>query len=372
MGSLTEEFKRRLRLEVDSGDIRQRTMDTKLECLNQIQKVWEEVFTTGAINPANYDWGGDQTHRRPATYTLFFQVRLSSLTPNKLQEWRAAMCQAYSPSRINGAMSVFRELLKLGVEKGMLFQNHDLSSKLSYVRPGKTKLNHLPTASKFKALVAEIYDRAAKGETVFGKGLNDAGQLFEFLAYTGSRIKAANHVTWEYVDWPHNKLTFEVTKRDAYSIPLFPPLKELLERMKTAAGGDPHGPLFKVKNIKRVLHSACKAVGTPLLTHHDLRHYFATRCMENPSIDIPTISRWLGHKDGGALAMEGLRPFEGRAQPEAGHAGKIRLNDRFPGGSHAGPNLPRTPIWTAPVTAIARLRENRCETSLLFSGNKPK
>jgi len=40
----------------------------------------------------------------------------------------------------------------------------------------------------------------------------------------------------------------------------------------------------------------------PRITHHDLRHLFATRCIES-GVDIPTVSRWLGHKDGGALAM---------------------------------------------------------------------
>jgi site-specific recombinase XerD len=38
-------------------------------------------------------------------------------------------------------------------------------------------------------------------------------------------------------------------------------------------------------------------------THHDLRHLFATTCIES-GVDIPTVSRWLGHKDGGALAMK--------------------------------------------------------------------
>jgi hypothetical protein len=33
---------------------------------------------------------------------------------------------------------------------------------------------------------------------------------------------------------------------------------------------------------------------------------FATRCIES-GVDIPTVSRWLGHKDGGALAMIGQR-----------------------------------------------------------------
>jgi integrase len=47
---------------------------------------------------------------------------------------------------------------------------------------------------------------------------------------------------------------------------------------------------------------ACKEVGMTRITHHDLRHLFATRCIET-GVDIPTVSKWLGHKDGGALAM---------------------------------------------------------------------
>jgi integrase len=47
---------------------------------------------------------------------------------------------------------------------------------------------------------------------------------------------------------------------------------------------------------------ACKACGFHLITHHDLRHLFATQCIE-AGVDVPTVSRWLGHSDGGALAM---------------------------------------------------------------------
>ena len=51
------------------------------------------------------------------------------------------------------------------------------------------------------------------------------------------------------------------------------------------------------------LETACENAGVKKLTHHDLRHLFATRCIE-AGVDIPTVSRWLGHKDGGALAMK--------------------------------------------------------------------
>lgn len=61
--------------------------------------------------------------------------------------------------------------------------------------------------------------------------------------------------------------------------------------------------LLSVAQCRRVLEAACKAVGAHRLTHHDLRHLFATRCIES-GVDIPTVSRWLGHRDGGALAMK--------------------------------------------------------------------
>jgi integrase len=54
---------------------------------------------------------------------------------------------------------------------------------------------------------------------------------------------------------------------------------------------------------EKSLTRACKIVGTSRITHHDLRHLFATRCIE-AGVDIPTVSRWLGHVDGGVLAMK--------------------------------------------------------------------
>jgi integrase len=39
------------------------------------------------------------------------------------------------------------------------------------------------------------------------------------------------------------------------------------------------------------------------LPHHDRRHFFATLCIESNE-DIPTVSRWLGHSDSGALLIK--------------------------------------------------------------------
>src|ERR1700746_1775226 len=61
--------------------------------------------------------------------------------------------------------------------------------------------------------------------------------------------------------------------------------------------------VFRVGECQKSLDRAAKKVGTDRITHHDLRHLFATRCIES-GVDIPTVSRWLGQKDGGDLAMK--------------------------------------------------------------------
>jgi integrase len=76
----------------------------------------------------------------------------------------------------------------------------------------------------------------------------------------------------------------------------------LLQRLKLR-NPHPNEPVCLVEKCKASLTRACKLAGIHRITHHDLRHLFATRCIES-GVDIQTISRWLGHRDGGVLAMK--------------------------------------------------------------------
>jgi integrase len=81
-------------------------------------------------------------------------------------------------------------------------------------------------------------------------------------------------------------------------------MKQLLESLKAKETNEPPtNSVMKVKECLQAMRRAAKVVGMDEITHHDLRHLFATRCIES-GVDIPTVSRWLGHKDGGALAMK--------------------------------------------------------------------
>ena len=87
-------------------------------------------------------------------------------------------------------------------------------------------------------------------------------------------------------------------------IPLNSSLRQLLEQMRAEqANESPDKTVMRVFECQKSIDRAAKLVGVKRITHHDLRHLFATRCIE-AGVDIPTVSRWLGHQDGGALCMK--------------------------------------------------------------------
>lgn len=79
-------------------------------------------------------------------------------------------------------------------------------------------------------------------------------------------------------------------------------LQALLSCLHAERQPQPEDLVAQVDSAKNGIAAACRRLGFPPFTHHDFRHFFATTCIE-AGVDIPTVSRWLGHKDGGALAM---------------------------------------------------------------------
>jgi site-specific recombinase XerD len=65
----------------------------------------------------------------------------------------------------------------------------------------------------------------------------------------------------------------------------------------------PDQPVLRIKECLGFLTSACEKINLERLTHHDLRHLFATTAIEQ-NIDVPSVAALLGHSDGGALAMK--------------------------------------------------------------------
>lgn len=85
---------------------------------------------------------------------------------------------------------------------------------------------------------------------------------------------------------------------------MIPAAEALFRAMRARRADEPKdAKVFLVRECQHSMNRAAQKVEMDRITHHDLRHLFATACIES-GIDIPTVSRWLGHKDGGALAMK--------------------------------------------------------------------
>ena len=130
------------------------------------------------------------------------------------------------------------------------------------------------------------------------------------MAFTGCRVGEAPEIAWRDVDFDAGEI---VVRGDANTgtknwelrrVPIISDARALFERMRGERPDESlDAKVFRVRECQKALDRACQKVGADRITHHDLRHLFATCCIES-GVDIPTVSRWLGHKDGGALAMK--------------------------------------------------------------------
>jgi len=155
----------------------------------------------------------------------------------------------------------------------------------------------------------------------------ESGDLAEFMAFCGARIKEATAWTWE--DEKPDSVILRGTKTEGSrdrEVPMIPALRDLLARMKKRRLVEDRpltGRAFTIGQCREALATACRRVGVDVLTHHKLRHLFATSCIE-AGVDIPTVAAWLGHADGGALAMRvygHLRTEHSFAQAKKVHFG---------------------------------------------------
>lgn len=121
-------------------------------------------------------------------------------------------------------------------------------------------------------------------------------------------------------------------------------MQRLLKRLKQRyTGTGPEERVLTVTSAIKAMARAANKIGIPVLTHHDLRHFFATTCIES-GVDIPTVSKWLGHKDGGALAM---RVYGHLRNEHSREAAKSKLQGLTPSSQSRFGNL----ILWAPQTS---------------------
>lgn len=271
----------------ENGRWKATTKEARLRPFGTLRRNWPELFemqirrvTYGAIRKYMADFeGGRWPH-----------------LPHRAKSKTVAGNSASSVNKLNACL---REVFAVAVKAHVIAKNpaNDLEAI-----PSKKKILHLPNKEQFKKIVLHVRTKAGRGRI--------AGDLVEGLAYSGMRVGESRLMEWQHLDFERDMMTVCGTK--TYSsrrqIPMTAAFKELLLRMRErllTLGKEPapNDRVFEANEASVSLAKASMAVGMEKMVHHDLRDLFATTCIE-AGVDIPTVAQWLGHDDGGVLAMK--------------------------------------------------------------------
>jgi integrase len=263
----------------------------------EAQKLFEQDLEADySLSPQSKRYRQYCIKKLNASWPELAAMKLDRIPASECKQWAARLSGLLDERYFNNVLGTFRLILrKAGV-------SNDPSREVKRLGVKPTRLQ-LPEPEQFLRLLTTI-------ETSGAGQAQQCADLVRFLAFSGCRISEAQAVRWCDVNMDKGTITVHSAKvrRSSNSsptrvVPIIPPMRELLERLAL----EPHSPednVCALGECAKSLARASKIVGlSKNLTHHDLRHLFATRCIESGVI-IQTVSRWLGHSDGGALAMK--------------------------------------------------------------------
>tara|TARA_R110002020_G_scaffold446534_3_gene658841 strand:+ start:208 stop:1326 length:1119 start_codon:yes stop_codon:yes gene_type:complete len=196
-----------------------------------------------------------------------------------------------------------RAILKFSVVKGWAATNPSLNVRA-------------------KDVVGDVNSREDKAEKIGGNLIaaiiNAAGDwstAVAFAASTGLRQGEQRALKWRHVDFDRGFVAVHEaakgcgsvgstkTKAGYREVPLqdatIAQLRELRLASKFAGDDDfiftVDGGLLSQSRLLKVLKRACERAEVPAIRWHDLRHYFASKLLENLQDELWTVSRLLGH-----------------------------------------------------------------------------
>ncbi|MGM0216070.1 tyrosine-type recombinase/integrase [Enterococcus sp. AZ109] len=258
----------------------------------------------GDVKPSTY--ASYEYKLRTYIFPIVGDIPLNEIDTNKCYEIIAYLeRKKMSPSSIHIIYQVFNRCLKAAIAEGALVFNAAQVVKLP-----KTKRNKVRALSKTeqKKIEQAAIDAGEKGLPVL------------ISLYTGMRIGEIAALKWKNVDLTDNIIHVEQTlqripstydtektkvivnssksERAIRSIPIGKKLRKLLIEHKKCSiseyvfsvNSQPCEPRLLTYYFHNIRNDAC----LDNIHFHQLRHSFATRCLELQA-DIPSISAILGH-----------------------------------------------------------------------------
>ncbi|MFM8336574.1 MAG: tyrosine-type recombinase/integrase [Opitutaceae bacterium] len=304
LGALSQELRR----QIDASAVTQVTKDGYHVWLDRLELNWPADFQTALA--------------RSVTRDTVIQLRNHLATRAIVQRGKTET-RGYKPAVVNQTLTALRLLLGLAVKTHAIastpFDQRGVldGSLLLSPKPRRPQLPSSEVMERLLSAVGTVPDlekiEDPEMRAIRTAAAANAEEYCRFLAYSGLRRGEAEACQVE--DDHGDTLLVRGTKTEsAYRVvPVTPALRKVIDaiRLKRKSGS-----MLAIKSARRALARACRQLGIPSLTHHDLRHYFATVCIES-GVPIPTVADWLGHSDGGALLIKTYRHLRDRHSLEA-------------------------------------------------------
>lgn len=274
--------------------------DGKMTVGDAVGVYLRKVQASVALKPRSKDYREMIVDFIRRSWPSLLETDVRKVSERDCENWLARYQQQYAPTVVNNSIGTLRAVFDEAISTGARFNNP--AAELSRVKVRAKRLE-LPSREEFLKFVEEIRTAGARQS-------KDCANLVKFLAYSGVRIGEARFVTWADANLSRRELHVRgdpetATKNgETRYVPMIPELEQMLTEMRKQRSEEPGSAIImRVFECQNSMTHAAEKIGMKRITHHDLRHLFATICIES-GVDIPTVSRWLGHKDGGALCMK--------------------------------------------------------------------
>lgn len=201
-----------------------------------------------------------------------------------------------SASTINHMITTATRFFDLAVSDGVIPRSPMEGIKYRKI-PKITRLT--PTATQFAAIVADLRNQKWNGH-----GAVDTADFVELAGTLGLGQAELSAIERQHINLELGTIQiFRRKTRQAFTIPIYPAARPVIERRVAAMSPEPTARLLPQGNCKKGLASACKRLGFPNFEPRSLRRYFITAALR-VGVDAPTVAAWQGHRDGGALVLK--------------------------------------------------------------------
>lgn len=279
-----------------------------------------------SLKPSTKEFHLQQFSTFPRTWPNWTNATPQSVTADQVLQWRDKLLQEggghvnafahtkrtkpMAPKTVNNHIDTLRRILDLAVEHGQIAVNPVARPRRSGNRIKLTVVPKKPVLPETALLLRAFNDIA--GFSIQGPSIAD---FLRALTFSGMRRGEAKGVRWCDIHWEAGTMDINGTKTAASkrTIPLFSQLRTVLSQVYSRhlrnafygveAPPQPTDLVFTINYARNSLTRVAAKYGFARLTHHDLRDVFTTQCIES-GVDIPTVAKWLGHTDGGALLMK--------------------------------------------------------------------